>query len=82
MFLLNEWHDLSFSTKMDVQIISKLVYQGTCWEGMEELCAIGKPSLKVLYLVDGDKPAVGYLYEAKEVINANYEDMGDEVYGK
>ena len=38
--------------------------------------------VKVLRLVDGDKPTMGYLYEtmdrAKESICAYYQDMGDQ----
>jgi hypothetical protein len=32
--------------------------------GVQELCAINEPLVKVLRLVNGDKPAMGYLYEA------------------
>eukprot|EP00253_Pinus_taeda_P036730 PITA_36730 len=50
--------------------------------GVEEVCAISEPLVKVLRLVDGDKPAMGYLYEAmdraKEAIHAYYADKGDE----
>ena len=48
------------------------------------MCAISEPLVKVLQLVDGEKPAMGYLYEsmdsAKESIRAYYEDRGDEGY--
>jgi hypothetical protein len=30
------------------------------------MCAISKPLVKVLQLVDGDKPTTGYLYEAMD----------------
>jgi hypothetical protein len=53
---------------------------------VEEVCAISEPLVKVLRLVDGDKPTMGYLYEAmdraKESIHAYYEDKGDEGYEK
>ena len=46
------------------------------------MCAISEPLVKVLRLVDGDKSAMGYLYEAmdraKEPICAYYEDKEDE----
>ena len=82
MFLLDEWHALSFSRKLEGEAICRLVsYQESFWERMEEVCAISKPLVKVLRLV-GDKPAMGYLYEAidraKEAICAYYEDKGDE----
>jgi hypothetical protein len=50
------------------------------WAGVEEVCAISEPLVKVLCLADGDKPTMGYLYEAmdraKESICAYYEDKG------
>ena len=46
------------------------------------MCVIGEPSLKVLRLVGGDKPAVGYLYEAMEAIHQYYEDKGEEGFTK
>ena len=46
------------------------------------MCAISKPLVRVLRLVDGEKPTMGYLYEAmdraKEAIHAYYADKGDE----
>ena len=49
---------------------------------MKEVCTVCEPLVRILCLVDGDKPAMGYLYEAmdraKEAINSYYEDKGDE----
>ena len=46
------------------------------------MCAITEPLVKVLRLVDGEKPTMVYLYEvmdrAKESIRAYYDDKGDE----
>ena len=77
MFLSDEWHALSFSTKPEGKAIYKLVsHQESFWARVEEVCAISEPLVKVLRLVDGDKPAMGYLYEAmdrtKESIRAYY----------
>ena len=48
--------------------------------------AISEPLVKVLQLVDGDKPTMGYLYEAmdraKEAIRAYYDDKGDDGFQK
>ena len=53
---------------------------------MKEVCTICEPLVRLLRLVDGDKPAMGYLYEAmdraKEVIHAYYEDKGDKGHVK
>jgi hypothetical protein len=44
------------------------------------VCAISEPLVKVLRLVDGDKPTMCYLYDAmdraKEAIHRFYEDKG------
>jgi hypothetical protein len=53
---------------------------------VEEVCAISKPLVKIIRLVDGDKLAMGYLYEAmdraKESICAYYDDKGDDGFEK
>ena len=45
-----------------------------------EVCSISEPIVKVMRLVDGDKPAMAYLYEAmdraKEAIRSYYADKG------
>ena len=47
-----------------------------------EVCAISEPLVKVLRLVDGEKLAMGYLYEdmdrAKKTIHRYYEDKVEE----
>jgi hypothetical protein len=49
---------------------------------VNEVCTTSEPLVKVLLLVDRDKPAMGYLYEtmdrAKESIRAYYVDKGDQ----
>ena len=55
MFLSDEWHALSFSTKPEGQAIYRLVsLQESFWAGVEEVCAISEPLVEVLRLVDGD----------------------------
>eukprot|EP00253_Pinus_taeda_P022917 PITA_22917 len=83
MFLLADWRSLSISRKLEGEGTCRLVsYDQSFWAGVEEVCAISEPLVRVLRLVDGDKPAMGYLYEAmdraKEAILAYYEDKGDE----
>eukprot|EP00253_Pinus_taeda_P033830 PITA_33830 len=83
MFLSADWRSLSISRKPEGEGICRLVsYDLSFWAGVEEVCAISEPLVKVLRLVDGEKPAMGYLYEAmdkaKEAIRAYYADKGDE----
>jgi hypothetical protein len=87
MFLSYEWHAISFSHKLEGEAICKLVsYQERFWVGVEEVCTISEPLVKVLRLVDGDKPAIGYLYaamdRAKESICAYYGDNGNDGFKK
>jgi hypothetical protein len=42
------------------------VYSDSFWEGVEEVCSVVEPLVKVLRLVDGNKPVMGYLYEAMD----------------
>jgi hypothetical protein len=83
MFVSHEWDDLSFSRKPEGEAICRLVsYQDSFWVGVEEVVAISKPLVKVLWLVDGYKPTIRYLYEAmgraKEAIRAYYDDKRDD----
>eukprot|EP00253_Pinus_taeda_P002491 PITA_02491 len=83
MFLSADWRSLSISRKPEGEGICRLVsYDQSFWAGVEEVCAISEPLVKVLRLVDGEKPVMGYLYEAmdraKEAICAYYADKGDE----
>lgn len=85
MFLSVEWPALSFSTRPEGQIVFRLVSYGeSFWNVVTKVCAISELLVKVLHLVDGHKPTMGYLYEAmdraKESIRAYYEDKGDEGY--
>ena len=82
MFLSDEWASCVYSTKQDGQAIARMVqFDLTFWARLEEVCAISEPLVKVLRLVDGENPAMGYLYEAmdraKEAIHRYYEDKGE-----
>jgi hypothetical protein len=73
-------------TKQDGQAIAQLVgHDLIFWSGVREVCTISEPLVKVLRLVDGEKPAMGYLYEAmdraKETIYRYYENKGEEGLG-
>eukprot|EP00253_Pinus_taeda_P007232 PITA_07232 len=69
-----------YSRRHDRKAIAKMVYSETFWRGVEEACAVSEPIVKVLKLVDGEKPAMDYLYEgmdrAKEAIRSYYADKG------
>ena len=82
MFLSDEWASCVYCTKQDGQSIARMVqFNLNFWAGLEEVCAINEPLVKVLRLVDGKNPTMGYLYEAmdraKEAIHRYYEDKGE-----
>jgi hypothetical protein len=62
------------------------VYTNPFWERVVEVGTISEPLVKVLCLVDGDKPTMGYLYEAKdrskEAIQSDYASKGSLRYEK
>ena len=83
MFLSDEWTTCVYSTKQDGHTIAQLVgHDQRFWSALGEICTVTEPLVKVLRLVDGDKPAMGYLYEAldraKEAIYQYYDDKGEE----
>jgi hypothetical protein len=86
MFVSGEWRDCRYSRRVDGRAIARLVYIDSFWQGVEEFCSGVEPLVKVLRLVDGDKPVMGYLYEAmdkaKESIRAYYEGKGTLGYNK
>eukprot|EP00253_Pinus_taeda_P035915 PITA_35915 len=67
-----------YSWRQDGKAIAKMVYSETFWRGLDEACSINEPIVKVLRLVDGEKPTMAYLYEAmdrtKEAIHSYYAD--------
>jgi hypothetical protein len=83
MFLSNEWVACVYSTKQDGQAIPQLLrHDQRFWSGVGEVCTISEPLVKVLRLVNDEKPVMGYLYEAmdkaKEAIYRCYENKGEE----
>ena len=86
MFVCDEWHECRYSKREDGRAIARLVYLNSFWEGMEEVCSISEPFVKVLRLVDGDKPTMPYLYEAmdraKEAIRCYYVGKGTPGFHK
>jgi len=58
LFVCDECRDCRYSRREDGKAIARLVYLDFFWEGMEEVCSISEPLVKVLRLVDGDKPTM------------------------
>ncbi len=85
MFLCDEWRDCKYSMIEDERAIAKLVYIDSFWQGVE-VCLISEPLVNFLRLIDSDKPAMAYLYEAmdreKETIRVYYVDNGTLGFNK
>ena len=51
------------STRTEGQATFRLVaYDESFWGVVKEVCTITEPLVRVLHLVDGEKPAMGYTY--------------------
>lgn len=82
MFVSREWSDTAMSTRVDGMIVSSLISRDEFWARLKEICSVTAPLVRVLRLVDSDRPTMGYLYEAmaraKEAIMHYYIDHPDE----
>ncbi|XP_059067752.1 uncharacterized protein LOC131858515 [Cryptomeria japonica] len=81
MFVLAEWMESGFTTQANGIAVAEYMYSTTFWESIEEIVEFLEPLVKVLRLVDGEKPPMGYVYEAmdraKEVIRSELENNKD-----
>jgi hypothetical protein len=78
MFNSDEWNGCQWARKQDGKDIKKSVFENNVWKKVVEVVKIVEPLVKVLQVVDGEKMAMGYIYEAmdqaKEQIRAAYKD--------
>ena len=77
MFSCDEWNASQWSKKAEGKDIVDKVYDKAFWKRAEEIVLFSAPLVKVLRMVDGDKPAMGFIYEAmdqaKEAIKEAYQ---------
>ena len=59
MFVCDEWRDSTYSRREDGRAIARVAYNNSFWEGVVEVCLVSEPLVKVLRLVDSDKPHNG-----------------------
>ncbi|CAL9109905.1 unnamed protein product [Musa acuminata var. zebrina] len=71
-----DWLSSVHSRRPDALAIKSLLYLERFWKSAHEIIGMSEPLLKLLRLVDGDMPAMGYIYEgierAKMAIKAFY----------
>ena len=65
-----------WSKKVEGKDVVDKIYEKTFWKRAEEIVLFSYPLVKVLRMVDGDKPTMGFIYEAmdqaKEAIKEAY----------
>ncbi|KAH9310847.1 hypothetical protein KI387_025882 [Taxus chinensis] len=78
MFSSDEWNASKWSRKQDGKDTKKKLFDNLFWKKTAEIVKVAEPLVKVLRLVDREKLAMGYIYEAmdqaKEQIRAAYKD--------
>eukprot|EP00253_Pinus_taeda_P004304 PITA_04304 len=78
MFSSDEWNQSNWSNKPEGKELKRKVYEETFWRKAAEVVKLAEPLVKVLRLVDGERLAMGFIYEAmdqaKERIKTIYKD--------
>ncbi|XP_020550397.1 uncharacterized protein LOC105164271 isoform X2 [Sesamum indicum] len=81
MFSHAEWLASSASRRPDAQLIKSMLNAEQFWSSAREAVCVFEPLMKVLRIVQGDMPAMGYLYEgmekAKTSIKAYYNGIAE-----
>ncbi|KAJ1416038.1 Ribonuclease H-like superfamily [Sesbania bispinosa] len=75
MFSHSEWLSSIYSRHPDEQAIKSLLYSDRFWKYAHEAVSISEPLVKFLRMVDGDMPAMGYIYEDLRMRNGFQEAM-------
>eukprot|EP00253_Pinus_taeda_P021403 PITA_21403 len=69
MFSSDEWNQSNWSNKPEGKELKKKVYEETFWKKAAEIVKLAEPLVKVLRLVDGERLAMGFIYEAMDQAN-------------
>lgn len=81
MFSHTEWLSSIYSRRPDAQIVKSLLYSERFWKSANEVVRVSEPLVRILRIVEGDMPAMGYIYEgmerAKIVIKTYYNGIED-----
>lgn len=82
MFSHSEWLSSMYSRRPDAQAVKSLLYLDRFWKSAHEAVSVSEPLVKMLRIVDGDMPAMGYIYEgidkAKFAIQAYYKGVEEK----
>ncbi|XP_020112072.1 uncharacterized protein LOC109726710 isoform X3 [Ananas comosus] len=66
MFSHADWLSSTYSRRPEAQEIKSLLFSERFWKSAHEAVRVSEPLLKILRVVDGDMPAMGYIYEGIE----------------
>lgn len=66
MFSQSERLSSIHSRHPDAQAIKTLLYLDRFWKSVHEVISLSEPFVRMLRIVDGDMPAIGYIYEGIE----------------
>lgn len=66
IFSHNEWLSSIYSRHTEAQTFKSLLFSERFWRSAHEVINVWEPLVKILRIVNGDMPAIGYLYEAIE----------------
>ncbi|CDP09896.1 unnamed protein product [Coffea canephora] len=66
MFSHTEWLSSLDSRQSEAQAVISLLHLERFWKAAHEAVAVSEPLVKILRIVDGDMPAMGYIYAAME----------------
>lgn len=82
MFSHTEWLSSVYNRRPDAQALKPLLYSERFWKSAHEVVSVSEPLVKILRMVDGDMPAMGYIYEkmerAKIEIKAYYKGIEEK----
>eukprot|EP00253_Pinus_taeda_P004371 PITA_04371 len=66
MFSSDEWNQSKWSNKPEGKELKKKVYEKTSWRKATEIVKLVEPLVKLLRLVDGERLAMGFIYQAMD----------------
>ncbi|KAJ6701563.1 BINDING PROTEIN putative-RELATED [Salix koriyanagi] len=67
MFSHSECLSSMHRIRPEAQAIKSLLCQDRFWKSAHEAVSVSEPLIKILRIVDGDMPAMGYVYEGIEM---------------
>ena len=84
MFSCDEWNASQWNKKAKGKQVVDKVFEKSFQKKVEERVLFNEPLVKVLRMVDGDKPTMGFIYEvmdqAKEAIKSTYGDKRQKYF--